>query len=213
MNTEKDWQPRPIHEQIELIAREFSLPTEQTFRFLNGLFRDTGLPSDARGWFALPTIEAVAEQFFADSKDPIEKYRKATELALDKISKRSGEFEGLDCKSTPEKFFLLKKTRQALEAIRIHQSGAIFILPVKFDVGINLASSDEFPLGSFFTACLGLTHPERYPSTTPVPAITSPVVECIGFGPVKCHKCWFDDARTKWNQATGYIPKFPTTLA
>ena len=209
---EKDWHPRPVREQIDLLAEEFNLQKEQTLRFLDETFPNAVLPSEARGWFALPTIEAVANRFFPDAKNTIEKYRRSTELALDKISKRSQEFEGLDCKSTPEKFFLLEKTRLALEEIRIQQSGDIIVLPVRFNVKTVLTSKDEFILGSFFTACLGLGHFERYSAVAlePVPTKT---IECIGFGPVKCRKCWFEDARIKWNQATGYIPKFTTTLA
>ncbi len=204
-----DWQPQPIYEQVKGLAREFDLAEELTLQFLDGPFLDAILPDEAKGWFALPTIDAIAQRFFPDSKDQIERYRRSTELALDKISKRSWEFEGLDCKSTPEKFFLPEKTRLALEAIRTHQKGEIIVLPVKFDVEVDLASDDKFPLGSFFTACLGLTHFERYSQTKPESAGKSNV-ECIGFGPVSCQKCWFEDARVKWKNATGYIPKFRT---
>jgi len=207
MEHNADWQPRPIREQVEALAQEFDLLKDQTMRFLDGPFIHAVLHDEAKGWFALPTIEAVAGKFFPDSKDAIEKYRKSTELALDKISKRSWEFENLDCKSTPEKFFMHAKTRSALQAIGTHQSGTIVILPVRFGAEKNPAPGDGFPLGSFFTACLGLTHFDRYSQTKPESADTS-AVECIGFGKVGCHKCWFDDARIKWKQATGYVPKF-----
>ncbi len=207
MENNADWQPKSIYEQIDAISQEFNLPKESALQFLARGFPQAITPGEAKGWFALPTICAVAEQFFPDCKDPIKKYSKVTELALDKISKRSWEFENLECKSTPEKFFLAERTRLALEAISINQSGAIIILPVKFNTKINLASEDEFPLGSFYTACLGLTHFERYSQIKPE-AVDTSTVECIGFGKVRCQSCWFDDARIKWRHATGYIPKF-----
>ena len=88
-----------------MLAQEFNLSKELSLEFLDGPFFDATLPAEAKGWFALPTLDAVAKSFFPDSKDPIEIYCKATELALDKVSKISWEFENLDCKSTPEKFF------------------------------------------------------------------------------------------------------------
>lgn len=212
MKNDTDWQPRPIKEQVGILAQEFNLPEEQTLSFLDGTFLNAILNDEAKGWFALPTIDAVGEKFFPDCKDSIEKYRRSTELALEKISKRSWEFEGLDCKSTPEKFFLPAKTRLALQAININQSGAMIIIPVGFSTNKNPPSEDGFPLGSFFTACLGLTHFERYSQAKPE-NIDLRTVECTGFGKVSCQKCWFDDARTKWNQATGYVPKFKAVPA
>ena len=207
MESNQNWQPRPIREQVEILGREFNLQTELTLRFLEGEFHGAILPGEANGWFALPTIEAVSRNYFPDAADPIEKYRKATELALSKISERSWEFGNLDCKSTPEKFFLPEKTRLALEKIRTRQSGEIVVLPVGFRAESGLVSIDGFPLGSFFTACLGLSHSERYSQTPTVESGTSSV-ECIVFGKVSCQKCWFDDARVKWEKATGYVPKF-----
>ena len=196
-----------------MLAREFNLSTEETDTFLHGHFARAILPEGAYVWFALPVIEAAARHCFPAMDDPEDRYRHLTELALKKISERFEQFGSLDCKSTPEKFFLPEKTRQGIDAIRAMQVGSILVVPVGFgsQASQRVQPGETFPLGSFFTACLALTHGERYapPKPTPVP---DGGVECIGFGPVGCRTCWFDDARVKWERATGFVPRFQEDL-
>lgn len=207
-SSQEGWQPKPILEQVIILAQEFVLPMEDTLAFLEGRFTQAILPPEARGWFAIPVIEAAAESFLPGIADPKERYRKLVELALEKISRKFPQFGDLDCRSTPEKFLLPEKARLGVEVIRASQGGSILVVPIGFGVQAD-SRNDAFPLGSFFTACLGLTHGERYAAVKSTQAPEGGI-ECIGFGPVRCHECWFEDARIKWDHATGFIPKFRT---
>lgn len=162
--------PRPIEQQIDIIAKTFSLSLGWTIEFMEKVFPHLTLPVEAEGWFAWPSIDAVAARFFSDVKNPAERYCRAVALVLEKIGAsrafhnyRSGQID-------PQHLRQVKRTRAMMGKLQKAQRGDILIVPAQFGLryrsksvrrGREIYGATEFGLSSLAIGSMLLTHPER----------------------------------------------------
>lgn len=155
--------PRDIKEQIEKIAKIFNLDSARALAYAKNL---PPLPVRAEGWFAIPSVEAIAKKHFPQITNQAEKYCLAAKMALDKIADLR-EFED---KITPEHLRLIARTAHALELIAKTQKSDILIVACQLGMRHRGRSTrrarevfvaNEFGLGSFAGGSIVLTHPER----------------------------------------------------
>ena len=75
--------PKPIVDEIKALAEIFDLNPSQAIEFAKSL---SGLPRGAEGWFAVPSVGALAAKYFPEVTDPGEKYCHAVKLVHEKIA-------------------------------------------------------------------------------------------------------------------------------
>lgn len=162
--------PAPIIEQITKIAAIFGLNPSQALEFAKSL---PELPEGAEGWFAIPSVKALAAKHFAGVKDPAEQYLRVVELVLKKIAEsrsfynynyREGQF-------TAKNFRQSARTAAMFEKIAESQKSDILVIPAQFGLlhrgkSVRRARAtfrkNEFGLGAFAEGCMILTHPKRF---------------------------------------------------
>lgn len=162
--------PKPIEQQIDMIAKTFSLSLGWTIEFMEKVFPHLTLPSGAEGWFAWPSIDAVAARFFADVKNPGERYCRAVALVFEKIGATRQFYNYRSGQIDPQHLRQTKRTRIMMKRIQQYQKGDILVVPAQFGLryrgksvrrGHEIYGGDEFGLPSFTLGCMLLTHPER----------------------------------------------------
>ena len=76
--------PRPIIGQVMAIAAIFDLDPSHALEFARNLpALEQFVPADAlkwTGWFAIPSVDALAKRFFPEVADPAERYCRAVQL-------------------------------------------------------------------------------------------------------------------------------------
>ncbi len=159
----KNYMPKNIEHQIRKMGRVFKLKTTESLNFSKKL---PPLPSGAEGFFAIPSINALARKHFPNVIDFNERYRKALRLVLRKIeSSRLLESSLRD----PEQKYL-KLCPRALRAFTVisnrQQEGEIWIIAAQTGKkyrgdGDWYLQKNEFCLDLFSLGCMLLTHPER----------------------------------------------------
>lgn len=160
--------PKPIEEQIEIIAEAFELDSTEAFQFAKNLPK---LPQGAEGWFAFPKIDVIANKFFSKIKNQNALYCDAVNLVLSKIATNRNVHNGFGQPLSQFKIRQDPYTSKSLKKMEMKQRGDIIILAAQF--GINHCGKSvysvknnftefEFGLGAFQVLCMGLTHPERY---------------------------------------------------
>ncbi|MDD4762034.1 MAG: hypothetical protein PHZ25_03380, partial [Candidatus Pacebacteria bacterium] len=75
--------PKPIVDQVKAIAKIFDLNSASALEYAKNLPQ---LPDGAEGWFAIPSVDALAAKHFPEVTDPAEKYCQAVELVHKKIA-------------------------------------------------------------------------------------------------------------------------------
>jgi len=166
------YKPRPISEQVDVVAGMFSLSLGDTSEFIRTVLPGLALPDGAEGWFAIPSINALAARFFQDVEDPAERYVRAVQLILDKIKEtRNGKFYNYR-DGNIDTAHLRQSIRSAnmMAQITAQQTGDILIVPGQFGkrhAGRSVGRArvvfraDEFGHGAFSTGSMLLTHPDR----------------------------------------------------
>ncbi len=159
----------PIADQIAKLIELFpGLDGSQALALASTL--PTKVPVGADGWFAIPTVAALARVFFADVSDPAERYCKAASLVLSKIGQsrrfynyRVGEIDTAHLRQS-------SRTIEMLERLAQSQPGDILIVAAQLGMRHRgrsvrrvrvVLSSGEFGLGAFAVGCVLLTHPSR----------------------------------------------------
>ena len=77
--------PKPIGEQVDILAKVFGLSPGFTSDFIEKQLPKLALPEGVDGWFAIPSLDAVAKRFFPEVTDPAERYCRAVNLLLEKL--------------------------------------------------------------------------------------------------------------------------------
>ena len=163
--------PKPIGVQVDILAKEFGLSLGYTSDWIEKVLPTLTLPDGAEGWFAIPSIDAVAKRHFPEITDPVEKYCRAVEIVLEKLGKSRHFYNYREGEITPRQLRQHVRTLQAFEQIAETQKGDILIIPVQYGIrhrgrSVRRArecfSTNEFGLGAFAVGSMALTHPERY---------------------------------------------------
>lgn len=167
--------PRPIEEQIKTIAEAFGLNPVDALEFAKKLpdFK-TFVPEHALphvGWFAIPSVDAIAAKHFPKVTDDGEKYCRAAQFILGKIAATRSFYNWRAKQMTPEHFRLMARTAKFLAKIAKEQPGEIFIVAAQLGLRHRGRSArhtraifvqNEFGLGSVMGGSIALTHPERF---------------------------------------------------
>ncbi|MDD4762163.1 MAG: hypothetical protein PHZ25_04040, partial [Candidatus Pacebacteria bacterium] len=136
------------------------------------------LPDGAEGWFAIPSVDALAAKHFPEVTDPAEKYCQAVELVHAKIADSRSFHNYREGQITPAHLRISARTAHALASVAETQeasdlpTGQAGILIVAAQLGLRhrgrsvrrareVFLGNEFGLGSLAVGSIVLTHPER----------------------------------------------------
>lgn len=163
--------PKPIGAQVDILAKEFDLSLGYVSEFIEKTLPTLKLPQGAEGWFAIPSVDAVAKRFFPEVTDPAEKYCRAVDLVLEKLGKSRKFTNYREGETGPRYLKQHARTLHALDMIAEQQKGDILIVPAQYGMrhrgrSVRRArecfTANEFGLGAFAVGCMALVHPERY---------------------------------------------------
>lgn len=160
--------PKPIEEQIIALAEIFGLDPSHAFEYVKNLPK---LPDGAEGWFAIPSVDALAAKHFPEVIDPAAKHCRAVQLVHTKIPDSRLFYDYRDGQITQEQLRVHSRTAHAMDFIAERQSGhEIMIVAAQLGMrhrgrSIRLARGvfvdSEFGLGSLAVCSIVLTHPNR----------------------------------------------------
>ena len=159
--------PKPIADQIKAIAKIVDLDPSQALEFAKNL---PALPEGAEGWFAIPSVDALAKKHFPEVTDPVQKYCQAVQLVHAKIAASRSFYNYREGQITPAQLRVHARTAHALDLIAETQKGDILIVPCQLGMRHRGQSvrrarevfvANEFGLGSLAVGSIVLTHPER----------------------------------------------------
>jgi len=159
--------PKPINDQIKAIAKIFGLDPSHALEFAKTL---PELPNGAEGWFAIPSVDALAAKHFPEVTDPIQKYCQAVQLVHTKIADSRSFYNYREGQITPAQLRVHARTAHALDLIAETQKGDILIVAAQLGMrhcgksvrrAREVFVANEFGLGSLAVGSIVLTHPER----------------------------------------------------
>ncbi len=162
--------PKPIGQQIGVIASCFHLNPDQALEYAEQLPR---LPEYAEGWFAVPTVDALATSARKpEVRNSVEKHLLAISLVLGGIAVSQGSFRNRETGMlTPEMLRIYPHTQRALDRIALVQKGDILIVAAQLGIrhrGCSVSrvrerflAGNEFCLDAVAVGSILLTHPER----------------------------------------------------
>ena len=159
--------PKPIEQQIKAIAEIFGLDPAQTLEYAKKL---PVLPEGAEGWFAIPSVDALAQKHFPEVTDSVEKYCRALQLVHQKIAEsrsftnwRNGQIDTAHIKVS-------LRTQEMMQKIAEQQKGDILIIAAQLGKrhggrSVRRAREvfvvNEYGLTSVAIGSIVLVHPER----------------------------------------------------
>ena len=166
--------PKPINDQIKAIAKIFGLDPSQALKFAKDLppFKSF-VPADAlkwTGWFAIPSVDALAAKYFPEVTDPVLKYCQAVQLVHVKIADSRSFYNYREGQITTAQLRVHARTAHALDLIAETQKGDILIVATQIGMhhrgksvrrAREVFTANEFGLGSLAVGSIVLTHPER----------------------------------------------------
>jgi ribosomal protein S16 len=159
--------PKPIADQIKALAKIFDLDPSHAIEFAKNL---PTLPEGAEGWFAIPSVDALAKKHFPEVTDPVQKYCQAVQLVHAKIAASRSFYNYREGQITPAQLRVHARTAHALDLIAETQKGDILIVAAQLGMRHRGKSvrrarevfvANEFGLGSLVVGSIVLTHPER----------------------------------------------------
>jgi len=159
--------PKPIADQIKAIAKIFGLDPSHALEFAKTL---PELPNGAEGWFAIPSVDALAAKHFPEVTDPTQKYCQAVQLVHTKIADSRSFYNYREGQITPAQLRVHARTAHALDLIAETQKGDILIVAAQLGMRHRGKSvrrarevfvANEFGLGSLAVGSIVLTHPDR----------------------------------------------------
>jgi hypothetical protein len=162
--------PKPLSQQIDALAGAFGLSLGGTTEFIDKTLPTLALPNGSEGWFAIPSIAALAARHFPEVKDPKERYTRAVELVLAKIGESRSFYNYRDGEILPDRWRLNARTAHALDILAEQQPGDIWIVGGQFGkrhAGRSVRRAREVMVGPEFggyavaAGSMLLTHPER----------------------------------------------------
>lgn len=158
---------KQIEEQIAAVAKIFGLDPASALEFIKNL---PELPDGAEGWFAVPSVDALAAKHFPEVTDPAEKYCRAVQLIHKKLADSRPFFNYRDNQITPDRLRVHTRTVQMLSTIAETQKGDILVVAAQLGMrhrgeSVRRArvvfAPNEFGLNSLMVGSIVLTHPER----------------------------------------------------
>ena len=159
--------PKPIEQQIAVIASRFNLNPDQALEYAEKLPK---LPERAEGWFAIPTVDALVT-CAGDAGNPAENRALAISLVLRRMVVSQGVFHNREGEITPEMFRIYPHTQRALDRIVGVQKGDILVVAAQLGmhhrgcsvgrVRERFLAENEFGLDTVAVGSILLTHPER----------------------------------------------------
>lgn len=166
--------PKPINDQIKALAKIFDLDPSLAIEFAKNLpWLKTFVPANAlkwTGWFAIPSVDALAKKHFPEVTDPAQKYCQAVQLVHAKIAASRSFYNYREGQITPAQLRVHVRTAHALDLIVETQKGDILIVACQLGMrhrgkSVRRAREvfvvGEFGLGSLAVGSIVLTHPER----------------------------------------------------
>jgi hypothetical protein len=163
--------PKHISQQVDALAGLFGLSLGYTSEWIDKILPTLTLPEGAEGWFAIPSIDALAKRHFPEVENPAERYTRAVALILEKIAASRSFHNYRAGQITPERLRMHIRTAEALAQIGQTQQGDIIILPAQLGLRHRGRSTrrarevfvnGEFGFGSLMGGAVTLTHPERF---------------------------------------------------
>lgn len=160
--------PKPIQEQIKSIATLFDLDPSHAYEFATSLPQ---LPEGAEGWFAVPSIEAVAKKHFPEITNSAEQYCQVQLLILKMLGDSRSFYNYRDGEINSQSLRMHARTAHALDLIKEVQKGDILIVAGQLGMrhrGRSVRRAREFIVGNQYGfdgiigGSIALTHPERF---------------------------------------------------
>ncbi len=217
----KEYSRRPIEEQIERIAKLFDLNPQDAYAFAKSL---PELPEGAEGWFAIPSIAAVAKKHFPKVTDPAEQYCRVQNLILEMIGKSRRFHNYREGEINSQSLRMHTRTAHALDLVKETQKGDILIIAAQLGMRHRGRSvrrarevfvANEFGLDGVIVGSIALTHPERFVRFEELD-IDCPGSSGHGFShaPIFFHDDELkfaarrvDGARVRYGSASGFLPQ------
>jgi hypothetical protein len=217
--------PKPIVDQIKAIAKIFGLDPSHAVEFVKNL---PALPEGAEGWFAIPSVDALAKKHFPEVTDPAQKYCQAVQLVHAKIAASRSFYNYREGQITPAQLRVHARTAHALDLIAETQKGDILIVAAQLCMRHRGKSvrrarevfvANEFGLGSLAVGSIVLTHPERLVRWEELDMDCSgdefapgadgdfsdaPIFHFSG-GKVKFYAHWYDNAIERCGSASAFL--------
>ncbi len=159
--------PKLIADQIKALAKILDLDSSQALEFAKNL---PALPDGAEGWFAVPSVDAIATKHFPEVTDPADKYCRAVQLVHTKIAESRSFYNYRDDQITPSQLRVSARTAHALDLVAEKQPGDILIIAAQLGMRHRGRSvrrarevfvQNEFGLTSLAVGSIVLVHPER----------------------------------------------------
>lgn len=160
----------PIRRQIDILMQTFGLSLGYTHEFMEKVFPKLTLPDWAEGWFAIPSVDALAARFFPNVKDPAARYSEAVKIVLAKIAKSRSFYNYREGQIEPSHYRMNARTALAMDLIMEQQKGDILVVPGQFGLrhrgrsvrrAREVMTHPEFGLGAVGVGSMLLTHPKR----------------------------------------------------
>ena len=220
--------PKPIEEQVGSIAEIFGLDSESALEYAANL---PEIPEGAEGWFAIPSVSALARVHFPEVDDPAEQYCYAVNLVLDKIAESRRFTNWCEDSIDTNRLRVHAHTQSALDEIEETQQNDILVIPAQLGMrhrgrSVRRArecfADNEFGLTSLATGAILLTHPERLISWRdlwmdcagdefdhPVSDVRFDGAPVFDFydGGVGFSASWLDDAGGSCGSVSGFVPQ------
>ena len=222
--------PKPIATQVDIVAGLYTLSLGNTSEFLNKVLPTLALPQGAEGWFAIPSVDAVAKVHFPEVTDPSERYVRCVLLALEKLKASRPFYNYRDGQITVETLRRHARTAEALRLVTEKQTGDIIVIPAQLGMKHRgrsvrraraLFAGNEFGLGAWEVVNIALTHPDRLVTYEELDMDCagdefdpgdgdgfsySPCV-CFRGGGVRFDTEWFDFALGGFGAVSGFVPQ------
>ncbi len=218
--------PKPIEEQIIMIAKFFGLDATQALEYAKHL---PELPEGAEGWFAVPSPFAVAQKLLPAVEGFAAQNSELTNMAHGKIGETRKYQNYRAGQITPQRLRMQPRTFEAIRQIAEQQPGDILIIAAQFGRrhrgrsvrrAREVFRSNEFGFGWFFGLCMTLTHPERFvrweqlhadfpgDDFDPAAGGTFGDAPYVGFndGQLKSGAHWTDRAHDSYGSVSGFLP-------
>ena len=159
--------PKPIADQVKAIAEIFGLDPALALEYAKKL---PVLPEGAEGWFAIPSVDALAQKHFPEVTDPAEKYCRALQLVHQKIAASRSFYNYRDGQIDTAHIKVSTRTLEAFKKIAEQQKGDILIIAAQLGKRHGGRSvrrarevfvTNEYGLTSVAVGSIVLVHPER----------------------------------------------------
>ena len=163
--------PKAIRQQVDILAKAFDLSLGATVEFIEKVLPGIALPKGAEGWFAIPSIEAVAKRHFPETTDSAERNCRAVEMIIEKLSATRMVHNYRQGELTTRYLRQHSRTAEFFSRIAQQQKGDILIVSAQFGMNHRGESvrcareffrANEFGLGAFAVGCMTFAHPERF---------------------------------------------------